>query len=145
MGNRASPSVRCDYLSCTSAVYSHPCIHTVRSFTQYNLSSIRQYPARAHCSPTATIEPDSRLSQYPHRPFLQPQPVSLVSALGSAHVVIWCIVRRLLSQPAALHYDPWPSLAPGPSITSSLTSTTGYGCNIYSPVTFSIELDNQHT
>jgi hypothetical protein len=28
--------LRCDYPSCTSAVYSHPCIPTVRSFTQHH-------------------------------------------------------------------------------------------------------------
>jgi hypothetical protein len=33
MGNRTSPSVRCDYPSCASAVYSHWCISTVRSNT----------------------------------------------------------------------------------------------------------------
>jgi hypothetical protein len=54
-------SVRCEYLSCTSAVYSHPCIHTVRSFTQYNLSSIRQYHAKAHCSLTATASVEKYL------------------------------------------------------------------------------------
>ncbi|KAF1977459.1 hypothetical protein BU23DRAFT_659857 [Bimuria novae-zelandiae CBS 107.79] len=32
----ASPVLRCDYPSYTSAVYSHSCIPTVRSFTQYN-------------------------------------------------------------------------------------------------------------
>jgi hypothetical protein len=37
MGNRASPSVTCNYPSCTSAIYSHSCIPTVRSITQYNL------------------------------------------------------------------------------------------------------------
>jgi hypothetical protein len=35
---RTSPSVRCNYPSSTSAVYSHSCIPTVRSFTQYNLT-----------------------------------------------------------------------------------------------------------
>jgi hypothetical protein len=48
--NRASPSVRCDYSSYTSAVYSHSCISTVCSFTKYNLSSILQFSAHAHCS-----------------------------------------------------------------------------------------------
>jgi hypothetical protein len=50
--------LRCYYLFCTSAVFSHPSIHTVRSFTQYqyNLSSIHQYSAHAHCSHTATDE-----------------------------------------------------------------------------------------
>jgi hypothetical protein len=38
MDNRASPSVRCDYPSCTSAGYGHPPTYTVRSITQYNLS-----------------------------------------------------------------------------------------------------------
>jgi hypothetical protein len=42
MGNRASPLVRCDYPSHTSAVYSRSCISTARSYTQYNLSSILQ-------------------------------------------------------------------------------------------------------
>jgi hypothetical protein len=37
-----SPLVRRCCLFCTSAVYSYPRIHTVRSFTQYNLSSILQ-------------------------------------------------------------------------------------------------------
>jgi hypothetical protein len=36
----ASPVLRCDYPSCTSAVYSHSCIHTVRSFNEYNISTI---------------------------------------------------------------------------------------------------------
>lgn len=39
---RASPSVRCDYPSFTSAVHSNVCIHTVCSFTQNDLSSIPQ-------------------------------------------------------------------------------------------------------
>jgi predicted MFS family arabinose efflux permease len=39
MGNRASPSVRCNYPSHASAVYSHSCIPTVCSITQYNLTS----------------------------------------------------------------------------------------------------------
>jgi hypothetical protein len=38
MGNRASPLMRCNYPSYTSAVYSHSCIPTVRSYTQYNLT-----------------------------------------------------------------------------------------------------------
>jgi hypothetical protein len=54
MGNRASPSVRCDYPSCTSAVYSHSCIPTVRSITQYNLSSILQFFLHTHCSHPGT-------------------------------------------------------------------------------------------
>jgi hypothetical protein len=37
MCNCASPSVRCNCPSYTSAVYSHSCISTVCSFTQYNL------------------------------------------------------------------------------------------------------------
>jgi hypothetical protein len=36
MGKCASPSVRCDYQFCTSAVYSHSCIPTVRSHTQHH-------------------------------------------------------------------------------------------------------------
>jgi hypothetical protein len=55
MCKRASPSVRCDYQFCTSAVYSHSCISTVRSFTQYNLSSILQFFLHMRCSHTATI------------------------------------------------------------------------------------------
>lgn len=40
MGRRASPLVRCDYLSYTSAVYSNPCKDTACSHSQYQLSSI---------------------------------------------------------------------------------------------------------
>ncbi|KAF2818388.1 hypothetical protein CC86DRAFT_309405, partial [Ophiobolus disseminans] len=35
----ASPVLRCDYPSCTSAVYSHSCIPTVDSLTQDNTTS----------------------------------------------------------------------------------------------------------
>jgi hypothetical protein len=49
--NRASPSVRCDYSSYTSAVYSHSCISTVCSFTQYNRSSILQFFLHTRCFP----------------------------------------------------------------------------------------------
>ena len=38
-----SPLMRRRCLSCTSAVYSYPCIYTARSLTQYNLSSILQF------------------------------------------------------------------------------------------------------
>jgi hypothetical protein len=38
MGNRASPLVRCNYLTCTGVVYGHPPTYTVRSLTQYNLT-----------------------------------------------------------------------------------------------------------
>jgi hypothetical protein len=55
MGNRASPSVRCDYPSHTSAVYSRSCISTARSYTQYNLSSILQSFLHTRCSHTGTI------------------------------------------------------------------------------------------
>jgi hypothetical protein len=54
MGNRASPSVRCDYPSHTSAVYSRSCISTARSYTQYNLSSILQSFLHTRCSHTGT-------------------------------------------------------------------------------------------
>jgi hypothetical protein len=54
MGNCASPSVRCDYLSCTSTVYSHSCIPTIRSFTQYNLSSILPFFLHMRCFYTVT-------------------------------------------------------------------------------------------
>jgi hypothetical protein len=54
MGNRASPSVRCDYPSHTSAVYSHSCISTARSYTQYNLSSILQSFLHTRYSHTGT-------------------------------------------------------------------------------------------
>jgi hypothetical protein len=55
MGNRASPSVRYYYSFCTSAVYSHSCIPTVRGFTQYNLGSILQFSLHMRCVHTATI------------------------------------------------------------------------------------------
>jgi hypothetical protein len=35
----ASPVLRCDYPSCTKAVYSRSCIPTVCSFIQYNIST----------------------------------------------------------------------------------------------------------
>jgi hypothetical protein len=54
MGNCTSPSVRCDYPSCTSAVYSHSCISTVRSYTQYKLSSILQFFLHTRCFHTGT-------------------------------------------------------------------------------------------
>jgi hypothetical protein len=54
MGNRASPSVRCNYPTHTSAVYSRSCIPTVRSYTQYNLSSILQFFLHTRCSHTGT-------------------------------------------------------------------------------------------
>jgi hypothetical protein len=54
MGNRASPLVRCDYPSHTSAVYSHSCIPTVRSCTQYNRRSILQMFPNTRCSHTGT-------------------------------------------------------------------------------------------
>jgi hypothetical protein len=43
MCSGTSPLVRRYYLSCTSAVYSPFSIPTVRSYTQYNLSSILQF------------------------------------------------------------------------------------------------------
>jgi hypothetical protein len=55
MGNRALPSVRRDCPSCTSAAYSHSCIPTVRSFTQYNLISILQFFLHMRCFHTATV------------------------------------------------------------------------------------------
>jgi hypothetical protein len=54
MGNCTSPSVRCDYPSCTSAVYSHSCMSTVRSYTQYKLSSILQFFLHTRCFHTGT-------------------------------------------------------------------------------------------
>jgi hypothetical protein len=54
MGNRASPSVRCYYLSCTSVDYDHPPTYTVRSITQYSLSSILQFFLHTRCFHTAT-------------------------------------------------------------------------------------------
>jgi hypothetical protein len=58
MGNRVSPSVRCDYPSHTSAVYSRTCISTARSYTQYNLSSILQFlPAYALFTHRNSYEP----------------------------------------------------------------------------------------
>jgi hypothetical protein len=40
---RNPPLLRCYCLSCTSVVYGHPPIYTVRSITQYNDSSILQF------------------------------------------------------------------------------------------------------
>jgi hypothetical protein len=51
-----TPLVRRGCLSCTSAVYSYPCIHTVRSFTQYNLSSILN-SLRTACTHSDSYEP----------------------------------------------------------------------------------------
>jgi hypothetical protein len=50
IGSRASPSVRGNYLSYTSVVHSLLCIYTVRSFTQYNISSILPFSAHSYCS-----------------------------------------------------------------------------------------------
>jgi hypothetical protein len=47
-------SVSCDYPTHTSAVYSRSCIPTVRSYTQYNLSSILQSFLHTRCSHTGT-------------------------------------------------------------------------------------------
>jgi hypothetical protein len=55
MGNCAPPSVRCNYPSYTSVVYSHSCISTARSYTQYNLSSILQSFLHTRCSHTGTL------------------------------------------------------------------------------------------
>jgi hypothetical protein len=55
MSNCASPSVRCNYPSYASAVYSHSCISTVRSYTQYNLSSILQFFLYTRCFSTGTL------------------------------------------------------------------------------------------
>jgi hypothetical protein len=74
MGNRASPLVRCDYPSCTSAVYSHSCIPTVRSITQFNLSSILQFFLHTRCSHTGTgLEDAMQHEVLPHlmSPFLR--------------------------------------------------------------------------
>jgi len=90
------------------------------------------------------VVPDTGLFQNLERPFQPTQPASLVSACGSARVIIGTLSVAYFLQPATLHYGSWPSLATGPSTTPSLESITGYECNIYSPVNFSIELDDQH-
>jgi hypothetical protein len=70
MGNRASPLVRCDYPSHTSAVYSHSCISTVRSYTQYNLSSILQFFPHTCCSHTGTVMGPAAPQDCSHLPLL---------------------------------------------------------------------------
>jgi hypothetical protein len=47
-------SVSCDYPTHTSTVYSRSCIPSVRSYTQYNLSSILQFFLHTRCSHTGT-------------------------------------------------------------------------------------------
>jgi hypothetical protein len=58
--NGTSPLVRRCCLSCTSAVYSYPYTHTVRSFNQYNLSSTLQIFLHMRCFYTATISDNVR-------------------------------------------------------------------------------------
>jgi hypothetical protein len=79
LGNCASPSVRCDYLPCTSVVYGHPPTYTVCSFTQYNLTSHQLFNFMV---PFKTVPKPVKLNATQLRSYLRHPPAVQSTAKG---------------------------------------------------------------
>jgi hypothetical protein len=135
MGNRASPLVRCDYPSHTSAVYSRSCISTARSYTQYNLSSILQFlPAHAlfltrtelEYSQTvvvhvyrngselanldiANVSPTFRLRPHRHRPFAANSCEARLQPSSGLRLPSSSVCGCPTAQSWRRHTIPWPT------------------------------------